>query len=599
VPNSAPRNPIDDGLYRNIWRHAAGTRAAFAGAMLLLLASQSIKLAMPWFAGRALDALQAGGSAAMGNALAWILGVMATAAGAWMLHGPGRVLERRVGMRVRRSLSDALYDRLAAAPLCWHDQHHSSDLQQRVRQSTSALVDFAQNQFVYLQCLVNCVGPLIALTLLSAPLGLAALAAYALLSLLSARFDRALTALAIRQSDAERRYGAGLGDFLGSMATMAALRLQGAARTLLQHRLAAIFVPMNRSIVLNEYKWCMVDLSSTVLTWSLVMAYVWRAGTHATGTGIAIGAVFMVQQYASRTAGVATDMAGRLQGLAQSRADFASARPIFEAPQAAAPAPLPGHWQRLDIAGLRYRHARSEPTARPALAVDSLTLHRGERLALVGSSGSGKSTLMRVLAGLYGADGVAIAVDGVAHPHARSVGALATLLPQDADAFEGSVRENLDFGTAASDAALDTALRGSGFDAALPALAGGLEFTLLERGSNLSGGQRQRLALARGALAAAGSSLVFLDEPTSALDPLIEAQIHRRLVQTFPGACIVASVHRMSLLAHFDRVAFMDGGEIVDCGRVDELRARQPAFAAMLAAGEQGSARHEASIDCI
>ena len=588
MPSSAPapaRNPIDDGLYRNIWRHARGARAAFVGAMLLLLASQSIKLAMPWFAGHALDALQAGGTGSSRRAFAWVLGIMATAAAAWALHGPGRVLERRVGMRVRRSLSDALYDRLAAAPLSWHDQHHSSDLQQRTRQSTSALYDFAQNQFIYMQCLVNCVGPLLALTLLSPLLGAVALVAYALLAFLSSRFDRALMVLAMRQSDAERRYGAGLGDFLGSMATMAALRLQGAARALLQHRLAAVFVPMNRAIVLNEYKWCVVDLATTVLTWSLVMAYVWR--TEASGAAVAIGAVFMVQQYASRTAGVASDMAGRLQGLAQSRADFASARVIYEAPRAAAAAALPADWQRIDIAGLRFRHARAHPGARPALDVDSLGLARGERLALVGASGSGKSTLMRVLAGLYAADDVSIDVDGHAHPQARSLGALATLVPQDADAFEGTLRENLDFGTGAPDAALQAAMGGSGFDAALPGLAGGLEFTLVERGSNLSGGQRQRLALARGALAAAGSSLVFLDEPTSSLDPLIEAQIHRRLAQTFPGACIVASVHRMSLLAYFDRVALMEGGRIVDCGSVADLRARQPAFAEMLAAGEQ------------
>jgi ABC-type multidrug transport system fused ATPase/permease subunit len=581
----AARNPVDAGLYRNVWRHAAGARIALAGSMLLLLASQSIKLTMPWLAGKAIDALQRGGADALGQALVWIACVMATAIVAWALHGPGRVLERRVGMRVRKSLADALYDRLAAAPLSWHDQHHSSDLQQRARQSTAALYEFAQNQFVYLQCMVNCVGPLLALSLLSPVVGAAALVAYAVLAFLTTRFDRALMTLATRQMDAERRYGTGLGDFLGSMATMASLRLQGAARLLLQRRLDAVFVPLNRAIVLNEYKWCMVDLASTLMTWSLVIGYVWLATRHG-GTAVAIGAVFMVQQYASRTAGVATDMAGRLQGLAQSRADFASARTIFDAPPAAPVRPLPADWGRLDIADLHFRHVGA-PADVPSLALASLTLRRGERLALVGASGSGKSTLMRVLAGLYAADRIEIAVDGVAQPEVRNLAALATLVPQEADVFEGTVRENLDFGAGLPEPALNAAMAGSGFDAALPGLAGGVAFNLLERGGNLSGGQRQRLCLARGALAAAGSSLVFLDEPTSALDPLIEAQIHHRLARTFPGACIVASVHRMSLLPHFDRVVFMDHGRIVDCGSVADLRLRQPAFDAMLAAGQR------------
>ncbi|WP_373460803.1 hypothetical protein [Cupriavidus pinatubonensis] len=59
----------------------------------------------------------------------------------------------------------------------------------------------------------------------------------------------------------------------------------------------------------------------------------------------------------------------------------------------------------------------------------------------------------------------------------------------------------------------------------------------------LSGGQRQRLALARGALAAQGSSLLQLDEPTSALDPQAEGRVFDRMFAAFPSACIVASVH--------------------------------------------------------
>jgi ABC-type multidrug transport system fused ATPase/permease subunit len=102
-----------------------------------------------------------------------------------------------------------------------------------------------------------------------------------------------------------------------------------------------------------------------------------------------------------------------------------------------------------------------------------------------------------------------------------------------------------------------------------------------ERGFNFSGGQRQRLALARGFLAARDSSLLLLDEPTSALDALTEQLVHQRLDRAYAKACIVAAVHRMSLLAHFDRVVFMVAGRIVDVGTPAELAERQPLFAAM------------------
>lgn len=579
----APDNPIAAGLYRGIWRYAEGARAAMLGSMVLLMGSQGVRLAVPWFAAQAIDALQKGGPASLTRALAWVGAVMAASIVSWMLHGPGRVLERRVGMRVRETLSDELYTRLTGAPLSWHERHHSNDMQQRVRQSTQALYEFSANQFIYLQSLVGLVGPLVALVALSPPIGLAAFVAFGALALLSVWIDRTLMRLATQEMEAERRYGAGMADFLGHIGTVLSLRLQDASRRLLRLRLARVFVPLGRNIVVNEAKWCMVDLVSTLTTWALVVAYVFLLSRSGTGA-IAIGAVFMVQQYASRTAAVATDMTGRLQGLSRTRADYASARPIFDAPTSEPAAPLPTDWRRIVVRDIAYRHASTAPDS-PPLGLDALALQRGERIALVGGSGAGKSTLMRVLAGLYTAPGVVVEVDGQVQPGVHDLAALATLIPQEADVFEGTVRENLDFGTALPDATLAAAMQGSAFDAVLEGLDGGLEFAVAERGSNLSGGQRQRLCLARGALAAAGagSSIVFLDEPTGALDPITEARIHHRLDETFPSACIVASVHRMSLLAHFDRVGLMEDGRLVDIGPLAELRERQPAFAHMLA----------------
>jgi ABC-type multidrug transport system fused ATPase/permease subunit len=580
---------VDAGLYRGVWRYARGARDAMLASMLLLIGAQLVRLAVPWFAAQAIDALQKGGLGSLSRALGWVGCVMGASVAAWALHGPGRVLERRVGMRVRETLSDELYTRLSSAPLSWHERHHSSDMQQRVRQSTAALYEFSASQFIYLQSVVGLVGPLVALAALSPGIGAAAFLAYGTLALLSMRIDRTLMKLALEEMAAERRYGAGMADFLGHIGTVLSLRLQQASRRLLQLRLARVFVPLGRSIVLNEYKWCMVDLVSTLTTWALVVAYVFQL-TRSGATAIAIGGVFMVQQYAGRTAAVATDMTGRLQGLSRTRADFASARPIFDAPAGADPVALPVDWQRIVVRDIVFRHAAAAPDS-PPLGLETISLHRGERIALVGASGSGKSTLMRVLAGLYSAPATVVEVDGRVQAGAHDLASLSTLIPQEADVFEGSLRENLDFGTALPDAALDAALRGSAFDGVLAGLVGGLEFAVAERGSNLSGGQRQRLCLARGALAAAGSSIIFLDEPTGALDPVTEARIHHGLATTFPEACIVASVHRLSLLAHFDRVALMDGGRLVDIGTLAELDARQPAFARMLAGSAHPTAR--------
>lgn len=142
--------------------------------------------------------------------------------------------------------------------------------------------------------------------------------------------------------------------------------------------------------------------------------------------------------------------------------------------------------------------------------------------------------------------------------------------------FEASVRENLSFGLPREDRDLLAANDASAFDEVLAAIQGNLDTALTERGFNLSGGQRQRLCLARGVLAAQGSWLLLLDEPTSALDAANEARVLERIAARFPQACLVASIHRMSLLSHFDTVVLMEAGRVRDAGPRDEVLARQP-----------------------
>ena len=598
------KHPFRD-LYGALWRHAEGARGTLVSAMSLLVGSQLLRLAIPWLAGQAINALQAQQFDQSGR---WIAALALVYVLAWGLHGPGRILERNVGLRVREGLADQLYARIAAAPLSWHEGHHSGQLQHRVHQASRALADFAQNQFVYLQSVVNLVGPLVALTLLSRVSGALAMAGYVVIGYVIVRFDRALMKLAWRENDADRRYVAALLDFLSNAQTVIGLRLSAASRRLLAGRMAAISVPLKRTVVLNEGKWCAVDLMGLALTWGLVVVYVWQSRTP--GQAVMLGSVFMIYQYAQQAAGVVGSMAMNFQSFARMHTDLGSAGPIWDAP-ARELAPQDEHidagagWQRMDIEQLVLHYAPrggapvvvaaapgdDKAVSRPSgLQGMTLSLQRGQRVALVGPSGGGKSTLLRVLAGLYRPDGGQLLLDGQAQPWSALRG-IATLIPQETEVFEASVRENLDFGQGASDEDLHAAMRCSTFDDVLGGIGGSLDTLLSERGSNLSGGQRQRLGLARGVLAARGSSLLLLDEPTSALDAVTELRVLQNIANTFARACVVASVHRLSLLAHFDAVLLVEAGQLVDAGPRDAVLARRPALAAMVRGGGAPSAR--------
>ena len=148
--------------------------------------------------------------------------------------------------------------------------------------------------------------------------------------------------------------------------------------------------------------------------------------------------------------------------------------------------------------------------------------------------------------------------------------------------FGGTLRENIGFDEGHPDAAILQAAHVASLDAFIGDSPLGLDTPVTQGGSNLSGGQRQRISLARGVLAAAGSTLLLLDEPTSALDPVTEARVYDRLMAAFPGVCVVAAVHRLSLLDRFDRVVLVMGGQAIDSGTTAELAERQEAFRRML-----------------
>ena len=589
-------------LYRQLWRYAAGARAWLILSSTMLVASQVLKLTIPWLAAQAIDTLQhAVDGAGLRACLPWIAAIVATGAASWTLHGPGRVIERTVAVRVRGALSDELYRRVASAPLAWHEAQHSAELAHRMSQASQALSNFTQSQFIYLQNAVTLIGPLLALVLLSGWIGGLAMAGLALISLTIVAFDRALMRLAVRENDAERRHAAALQDVLANIATILSLRLGDATRRLLATRLSQAVEPLRRSIAMAEWKWCSVDLLTAVLTWSLVVAHAWRGSAQG---AVMLGGVFMVYQYAQQAGSVVGSLAANLQNFARIRTDFASAAPIWAAPRVPKPEfaeqqgswPANADWQRIDLCKLGYEHAVAGER-RGGIHDVGLRLHPGERIALVGPSGAGKSTLLRLLAGLYEPSSGHIEVDGIATLGTRALGGRATLIPQEPQIFEATLRENIAFDLPCSELDLVKAIRIASLDGVVAALPAGLATLVAQGGVNLSGGQRQRLCLARGVLAAQGSSVLLLDEPTSALDPVTEAQVYARLFAAFPHACIVASVHRMSLLGHFDRIVLMAQGQVVDSGSSAELAQRQAMFRQMLEGPPEDGVRRDQELD--
>ena len=631
-------------LYRELWRFADGRRSTLMWAVLLLIGSQGFKLAVPALAGTALNTLQAQGLAGLSQAAQMVALVFLATLASWLMHGPGRILERNVALVVRQRVSTDLMERLYAAPLAWHETQHGVETAHRVQQTTRALYDFAQSQFIYLQSVVRLVGPVVALWLISPWVGVVAVVGYLVLAAIIVAFDKVMMRLAREENAADREYWASLSDGLVNVLSVLALRLQRGVLKLVETRLDAVFAPVRRAIVYNEGKWATVDLLNCVLWIVLLSLYVWlsmqgmvpagpevqaaadaaagAAGSAASAAdgaaeGVRIGNLFMVYEYALQAGSVITGVAAHFQSLTRQKVDYTSGDEIRALPlpaeQAAAvgapeAAAIPEDWQQLKLSAVVFERQPADPS-NPEAVGGSLTgidlqLQRGKRYALVGPSGSGKTTLLRLLAGLYAplagqlkADGQGPLPAAAVAPALRSV---ATLLPQDAELFGGTLRENLAMADAAGGnaeaaqrigdshyaRALETA-QASAFVAKMP---GGLDAKVTARGGNLSGGQRQRVAIARALVAAEASSLLLLDEPTSALDPSTEAALIESFFEARADATIVASIHRPSLLPKFDALIMVEAGRVVATGPLGTIHSDSQQLAAFLKQGEEAAA---------
>ena len=287
-----------------------------------------------------------------------------------------------------------------------------------------------------------------------------------------------------------------------------------------------------------------------------------------------MGTIAMIFQYLRQINLSIRNFADRQQDLMKWRVAVDGAQGIHDAYRALDKAkngrPLQA-WQTIAIEGLRFRYEDQEHRLHHLDGI-AINLVHGRKIALVGTSGSGKSTLLRLLQGLHDPEAGTVLIDGAPASFA-SIAALSTLVPQEPEIFENTLRYNITCGVA-DETDLDPVIRMACLDSVLQPMPLGLETDIREKGVNLSGGQKQRLALARGLFASREASLLLLDEPTSSLDPSTEALVFDRILAAKIDTCLVASIHRLHLLERFDYVYVLEAGSIVEEGSLADLLAR-------------------------
>ena len=567
---SKQRYPLGERA-RRLLRLVVPYRGRLAFALLCLVISSSLSLVFPKVVEQVIDAALGSGDPTMLN---WAVGGLVVVFLVQAIFSFGRsYLFTWIGERVVADLRHRVYRHLLTLEIGFFDERRVGELTSRLSSDATVVQNtVAANISMALRFGVQFIGGLVILVWSAPDLSLVILATVPFLALQAGIFGRRVRTLSTRVQDRLADATNVVEETLGGIRTVKAFGAEAIEQERYGGRVEDSFgAAMRRSVNASGF---FAGASFTVF---IGIAGILLLGGHKVMSGsMTVGELTSFVLYAFIIA-IALGSVSTLWTDFQ-RAVGASER-IFEIldrtpaiQSIPSPRNIPNGRGSLRFEQVWFRYP-SRPDIEVLRGVD-VEVEGGTVVALVGRSGAGKSTILHLVLRLYEATEGRVLLDGVdiTEVDPAELRRRIALVAQDPVIFSASIRENILYGRPdASEHEVMDAARAARVDEFASQLPEGYDTELGERGVRLSGGQRQRIAIARALLR--NPRILLLDEATSSLDSYNESLVQQALDALMRGRTTLVVAHRLSTIAHADKVVVMDRGEVVQQGRHDALLA--------------------------